>query len=83
MVEESLAADGSLLLPFPKSLLSFMTDMIFFCITCHEHTHPPALKTGKAVQSTQTSACQVIIGLLNQAKACHYLTALVLNWTLG
>lgn len=59
---------------FPKSLLSFMSYVIFFCIMCHEHTHPPALNIGKAVQSTQTSECQVIIGLLKPAKACHYLT---------
>lgn len=54
---------------FLKSLLGFMIYMIFSSITCHEHTHPLALNIGKAVQSTQTSGCQVIIGSL---KACHY-----------
>lgn len=75
-----LAADGSLLLRgFPKVTAQFYDLYDFFCIICHEHTHPPALHIGKALQSTQTSECQVIIALLKPAKACHYLTALVLD----
>lgn len=49
---------------FSQSHCSVLGLYDFFCITCHEHTHPPALNTGKAVQSSWTLEGQVIIGLL-------------------